>query len=257
MVHSVQSVHLYCTDTNISPNGPKRDSTWSTHLGFHWVRSRRFSNLRYVWRKPYTYHELRLALSPNGLKQASTWALSPRSIIRCVQNDFWANGTFGAKPCTHITPTLSPNGSKRDSTWPTRLGFPSGAFKTISEPIVRLAQTVHLSYVKISTISKRTQTSFHLSLVTKEYHLVRPKWFLSQRYIWCKPCSYIAPALTLSPNEPKRVSTWPTHLGLPSAAFKIIFEPMVHLAQTAHLSYVKTSTISKRTQTSFHLSLVT
>jgi hypothetical protein len=153
------------------------------------------------------------------------------------------------KPCTYIAPTLtlSPNGSKWDSTWPTRLGLPSGAFKTISEPIVRLAQTVHLYCVKISTISKRTKTSFHLSLVTKEYHRVRPKRFLSQWYIWCKPCSYIASALTLSPNKPKRDSTWPTHLGLPLGAFKTIFEPMVRLAQTAHLSCVKTSTMSKRT----------
>jgi hypothetical protein len=214
------------------------------------VHSRRFPN---------TYPASRLALSPNGLKQASTWASSSRSIIGCVQNDFWANGTFSAKPCTYIVPTLtvSPNGSKRDSTWPTRLGLPSGAFKTISEPIIRLAQTVHLSCVKISTISKRSQTSFHLSLVAKEYHWVRPKQFLSQWYIRCKPCSYIAPALTLSPNVPKWDFTWPTHLGLPSSAFKIIFEPMVHLAQTAHLSWVRISTICKRTQTRFHLSLVT
>jgi hypothetical protein len=28
-------------------------------------------------------------------ESASTWASSPRSTIRCVQNDFWAYGTFG------------------------------------------------------------------------------------------------------------------------------------------------------------------
>jgi hypothetical protein len=38
---------------------------------------------------------------------------------------------------------------------PRHLGVPSGASKTISKPMVRLAQTVHLPYVKISTISKR------------------------------------------------------------------------------------------------------
>jgi hypothetical protein len=151
------------------------------------------------------------------------------------------------KPCTYIAPTLTKyaNGPKRDSTWPTRLGLPSGAFKTISEPMVRLSQTAHLSCVKINTISKRTQTSFHLSLVTKEYHRVHPKWFLSQWYIRRKPCTYFALTVTLSPNGPKQDSTWPTHLGVLSGASKTIFELMVHSTQTAHLSCVKISTISK------------
>jgi hypothetical protein len=43
------------------------------------------------------------------------------------------------------------------------------------EPMVRLTQTVHLSSVKISTMSERTETSFLLSLVILEYHQVRPK----------------------------------------------------------------------------------
>jgi hypothetical protein len=38
-----------------------------------------------------------------------------------------------------------------------------GAPKTISKPIARSVQTVHLSCVKISTISKETETSFHLT----------------------------------------------------------------------------------------------
>jgi hypothetical protein len=86
---------------------------------------------------------------------------------------------------------------------------------------------------------------------------MRPNRFLSQLYIRRKPCTYIAPTQTLSPNGPKQDSTQPTRLGLPSGAFKMISEPMVRLAQTAHLSCVKISTISKETQTSFHLSLVT
>ena len=49
---------------------------------------------------------------------------------------------------------------------PHHLGVPSGASKMISKPMVCLTQTMHRSCVKISTISKRTETSFHLSLVT-------------------------------------------------------------------------------------------
>ena len=56
------------------------------------------------------------------------------------------------KLCTYLAPILTPcpNGSKRDSTRPTHLGVASGACKTISKPMVRLAQTVHLSASAIS-----------------------------------------------------------------------------------------------------------
>jgi hypothetical protein len=46
------------------------------------------------------------------------------------------------------------------------LGVSSGASKTISEAMVYLVQTVHQSCTEINTVSKRTETSFHLSLVT-------------------------------------------------------------------------------------------
>jgi hypothetical protein len=45
-------------------------------------------------------------------------------------------------------------------------GVQSTASKTIFEPMVRLAQTVHLFCIKICTISKETKMSFHLSLIT-------------------------------------------------------------------------------------------
>jgi hypothetical protein len=74
---------------------------------------------------------------------------------------------------------------------------------------------------------------------------MRPKWFLSQWYVRRKPCTYIALTLSLSPNGPKRDSTWPTHLGFPSGAFKTISKPLVCLAQTMQLSCIKISTSPK------------
>ena len=67
------------------------------------------------------------------------------------------------RACNYIAskPTLSPNILKRNSTV-CHLGVPSGASKMISEPMVRLAQTMHLSCVEVNTISKRTKTSFPL-----------------------------------------------------------------------------------------------
>jgi hypothetical protein len=149
---------------------------------------------------------------------------------------------------------MDPNGIPHD---PRHLGVPSGASKMISEPVVHLAQTIHLSCVKISTISKRTKSSFHLSLVTQECHRACPKWFLRLCYHWHKLCTYLAPTLTLSQNRPNKIPHGPHHLGLASGASKIIFEPIVHSAQTVHLSCVKISTIPKRTEMSFHMSVTT
>ena len=45
----------------------------------------------------------------------------------------------------------------------------------ISEPMVRLAQNVHLSRTKTNNVSKEKEVRFHMTHVTMEFHLVRPK----------------------------------------------------------------------------------
>jgi hypothetical protein len=134
----------------------------------HRVRPKWFLSLRYVRRKPCTYLVSRLALCPNRPKRASMSASSPRSTIGCVQNDFYAYGTFVA----NSAPILDWQYRCLQMDWnkiphdQCHLGDPSGASKMISEPTVRSAQTVHLSCIKVSTTSKQTKTSIHLSLVT-------------------------------------------------------------------------------------------
>jgi hypothetical protein len=84
-----QTVHLSCTSTNTISKGTKiRFHMTHVTLEYHRVCPKRFLSLMYVQHKPCTYHTLRLALSPNRLNRASTWDLSPRSSIGCVQNDF-------------------------------------------------------------------------------------------------------------------------------------------------------------------------
>ena len=142
-----------------------------------------------------------------------------------------------------------------------------------------------LSCVKISTISKQTKMRFQLSLVTQEYHWVDPKRFLSQWYVWHKPCTYLASTLTPSPNGPKQFfSLWyvrckpctylasrlalypkvqnelplePCHLVVPSRAPKTIYEPMVRLAQTTHQSCTDLTLSPNRKETRFHMTHVT
>jgi hypothetical protein len=49
---------------------------------------------------------------------------------------------------------------------PRHVGVSSGMSKMISKPTVHSVQTVHVSCVKINTMSKQTKTSFHLSHIT-------------------------------------------------------------------------------------------
>jgi hypothetical protein len=162
--------------------------------------------------------------------------------------------------------------------------------------MVCLVQTMHLSGIKISTISKWTKMSFRLCHITSEYHQVHLKWLLSLWYVQRKPCTYLASRLALSPNGPKRASTWASsssnsigcipnnflslwyirqtgapalhlcyyrlqmdqnEIRVPSGASKIISEPMVCSAQTVHLSFVKIKTVSKQTEMRFNMTHVT
>jgi hypothetical protein len=167
MFRSAQTVHLSCV--KISSMSKQTKTTIHVCLvtkEYHQVRPKWFLSLWYVRRKPCTYLASRLALSLNRLKQVTTWASSTRSTIGCIPT--WFLIYVWRKPCTYLALNLKclqiywneiPNDQCR---WED----PSGASKMISEPMVRSVQTIHLSCVKISTISKQTKTSIHLCLVT-------------------------------------------------------------------------------------------
>jgi hypothetical protein len=216
-------------------------------------------SLWYIRRKACTYLASSLALSPIGLNQASTWASSPRSTIEWVQNDFCAYGMFDAnralilhrhQHCLEMDQNEIPH-EPRD------LRLPSGVSKTIHEAMVRSAQTVHLSCVKSSTNFERTESSFHLSLVTYEYHHVRPKWFQCLWYIRRKPFTYLASRLALYKLNWVKHPLERCHLGVLSGASKMISEAMICSAQIVHISCVKIGNIFEQSELSFHLSLVT
>jgi hypothetical protein len=168
MVRLVQTVHLSWVKISTISKQIKMSFLLSLIIKeYHRVRPKRLLNLRYVWRKSCTYLESRLTLSPNGPKSASTWASSPRSTIGCIQNNFWPYGVYDSNhaPILHrrsLYIQMDQNMIPHDSR---HLGVPSGASKMIPEPMVRSAQTMHQSCVKIGTISKWTKASFHLSLV--------------------------------------------------------------------------------------------
>jgi gamma-glutamylcysteine synthetase len=124
-------------------------------------------------------------------------------------------------------------------------------------PMVCSMQTVHLSCIDTNTVSKRTKTRFHTTHVSYQFHQVRPKLFMSLWYFQCKPCTYLPSRLALSPNGLNRALADPRHQEVPLGASKMIYESMVRLTQTEHLSCTDTNTISKRTKTRFHTTHVT
>ena len=88
----------------------------------------------------YEYHRVRLK-----------WFLS----LWCIRR----------KPCTYLLPKLTLSKRTKARFHMTHIIKElSGASKLISEHMVCSMQTVHLSCIKISTISKQTKPSFHLSL---------------------------------------------------------------------------------------------
>jgi hypothetical protein len=161
------------------------------------------------------------------------------------------------KPCTMLRQDYDylQTDSNKLPLEPHHLGVSSGVSKTISEPMVRSAQAVHLYCINTNNISKWTKTRFHMT------HSPRSS-------IWCVQDDFRAygtfdtnraPILSqdrhyLQTNSGKLPHD-SHHLGVPLGASKMIFEPTVRSAQATHL--VKISTISKRTKPSFHLSLVT
>jgi hypothetical protein len=159
------------------------------------------------------------------------------------------------EPCTYFASrlTLSPSELPLD---PHHLGVPSGAPKMISKPIARSMQTVHLSCVEISTISKWTKVSFHLTHIRYEFHRVWPKRFLCPWCIRHIPCRYMMLRLTLSPSRLKASFHLTTSPRSSIGRAKMIFEPIGRSVQPMHLSCFKINTISKWTEMSFYLTQI-
>jgi hypothetical protein len=117
---------------------------------------KRFLSLWYVHPKPCTYVLLRLTLSPNGPKRASTRSTSPRSSIGCAQNDFRAHSTFGAnyQPILRGDWHYLQMDQKELPFDPHHLPGPSSAAKKIFAPMVHSVLTLKLSCVEINNVPK-------------------------------------------------------------------------------------------------------
>jgi hypothetical protein len=122
---------------------------------------------------------------------------------------------------------------------PRHLGVSSGTSQTISEPMVHSAQTVHLYCTDTNSISKRTETRFHMTRS-------------SRNSIWCVQDDFRAYGTFGTNHAPilrqdyhylqtdsNKLPLEPCHLGVTLCAFKTISKPIVRSAHTKHLSTVK------------------
>jgi hypothetical protein len=203
-------------------------------------------NLWYVPCKPCTYLASRVALSPNRPNRAPPDPRHlevPSGVSKMIYDPMVDLTQTEHLSC--IDPNTVSNRSKRVPHDPHHLEVPSGASNTISKTMARSTQTVHQSCIKSSTISKWTKMRLHMTHVTHEFYRVRSKLFMSLCYVQCKPCTYLAWRLALSPIRPNRAPLDPRHLRVPSGTSKMIYEPLVCLTQTEQLSCTDAKIVSK------------
>jgi hypothetical protein len=177
-----------------------------THVTYeyHRVCVKRFLSLWYVRCKSCTYVASSLALSPNGLKHASTWASSSSNSIGCIKNYFLECGMF-TEPvhlsCTY-TNTVSKRTEMRSEFHPVRPKYFLNLWYVRRKPCTYLASRLALS--------SNGPNEFPL----EPCHLVVPsgasKMISEPMVLWRKSCTYLAPTLTQCPNRPKWDSTLPT-----------------------------------------------
>jgi hypothetical protein len=162
--------HKLCTNLMsrlaLSPNRPSFHLSLFTE--YHWVRGKWFLSQWYVWHKLCTYLTPTLTLSSKRKKWDSTWPTSPRNSIGCVQNDF--EPMICSTQSVHLSCVKISNISKKNrnelSYEPRHLVVPSSASKMISEPMMRLAQTMLLPCTDTNTVFKRKEVTFHMTHIT-------------------------------------------------------------------------------------------
>jgi hypothetical protein len=120
--------------------------------------------------------------------------------------------------------------------------------------MVYSVQTVLQPCTDTNTISKWTKTIFHTTHFTYEFHRVRPKLFMTYGTFNANRAPIFCSTIS---KRTKQISTRPSSPRSTTGASKPIYEPMVRLTQTEHLSCTDANTVSKQIETRFHMTHVT
>ena len=121
---------------------------------------------------------------------------------------------------------------------------------------ILLRSVVHISSTKTNTVSKQTKARFHMTHVMKEFHRVHPHWFPSILYVPCKPCTYLASRLALSPNRQNRASTWASSSRSTNRCVKNGFLDYGALGTNYAPICIETTIVSKQSEARFHVTHV-
>jgi hypothetical protein len=147
----------------LSPNGPNRAPPDPRHLG----APLGVSKLIY---EPMVRLMQIVHLSCTDINTVSKWPKTRFHTTHVNYEFHWVRPQLFMSlwylqciSCTYLFSrlALSPNGLNRAPPDPRHLEVPSGASKTIYEPMVCLTQIEHLSCTVANTVSKQIETRFH------------------------------------------------------------------------------------------------
>jgi hypothetical protein len=200
------------------------------------VRPKWFLKLWYVWYKLWIYLAPIQTQSPNRLKQDSIGASSPRSTIRCIQNNFLANGTYGANLSCTKTNTISKRTKRRLYMTHVTLKFHrcvQNDFLWLWYLWCKLWTYLALILTLCPNGPKRDSTRptsprSSIRCVQKDF-LAYGMFGANRSPILNQDYHYLQTKRNELPFEPR-------HIGVPSGASKMISEPTVRSAQTVPLS---------------------
>ena len=169
MVRSAQTVHLSCVKVStISKRTENELPLEPRHLV---VPSRAPKTISEpIVRVAQTTHLscTDLTLSPNGKEARFQMTHVTLEFHQVCPKRFPSLWYVRRKPCTYLASRLglSPNGRNELPLKHRHLVAPSGASKTISEPVVCLARTMNLSCTDTNTVFKQKEERFQMTNVT-------------------------------------------------------------------------------------------
>ena len=129
--------------------------------------------------------------------------------------------------------------------------------KLISKHMVCSLQIMHLSCIKISTISKIDQTEHPLEPLHRSTNRCFKNGFLDYGALGANHAPILHQNQHCLQIDRSKIPYDTHHLEVPLGASKLISKHMVCSLQIMNLSCYKISTISKQIKPSFHLSLFT
>ena len=166
IVHLVQTVHLSCTDTNTISKKRSKIPHDPCHLGVPSGASKMISEP--MVRLTQTMHLSCVKISTISKRREISLEPCHLGYDRVCPKRFLSLWYVRRKPCTYLASRLAlcPKGQNEIPLEPRHLVVPSCASKMISKPMVRLAQTMHLSCTDTNTVSKWKEVRFHMTHVT-------------------------------------------------------------------------------------------